>query len=323
MPHFTKGSNRMLIVGIVFAAAAALVFLGFLCAFSGSQIRDRARMPESGARVHFAGLRASNYGIKPFPDNELWDLYAAEMEELYPGSVGSFVWIAGTVTGTPSNRICTVNYPLGNKAAGVNDFPVDMNADFLELCDRRGYAVWIQVEPGDTADLAALAEETMKLYKHHPSVRGFGVDVEWYKSAGTDGWGTAITDDLAKDIDRRIKKVDKRFSLFLKHWDPAWMPPTYRSDIIFVNDSQYNGSLEAMKETFDAWSRHFYPNPVMYQIGYESDEHYWGALENPLKDLGMHLAAGLPDDQSLSIIWVDFTLRKMMARRGVPVNSAQ
>lgn len=273
-------------------------------------------MPKAGARVQYAGLRCSTYGIKPYPSVATWDAYAAKMEELYPGSVGSYVWIVGYVTGNGAKRTCTINYPLSKVVEGVNQFPVDGNEAFLKMADEKGYAVWLQVEPGD-CDLAALAEETMKLYAKHPSVRGFGVDVEWYKPHGTDGFGVAITDELAADIDRRIKAVDKRFNFFLKHWDEDWMPPTYRSDIVFVNDSQYHGDLDSMKKEFADWSARFHPNPVMFQIGYQSDDKLWKTFPNPAKDLGDFLAADIPVDQSVGIVWVDFTLRSVMEGLGV------
>lgn len=287
-----------------------IILAGVLCMAQLVSCGEKPRQPAKDARVSWAGVRSSSYGIKPFPKADEWISVAGEMEAKYPGSVGSYVWIVGTVSGNRTKYSCTLNFPLDEKIEGVNPFPVDQNEDFLDMCDRMGYAVWLQVEPGD-CDLPALAAATMRRYKHHPSVRGFGVDVEWFHPAGTDGYGVAITDDLAAEIDRAVKGVDKRYNFFLKHWDADWMPPTYRSDIVFVNDSQGHYSLESMKEEFAAWTEAFHPNPVMFQIGYEADEDLWKTLDDPARDLGEFLSGGLPIGQKIGIIWVDFTLRKV------------
>lgn len=263
--------------------------------------------------VSFAGVRSSNYGIKPFPSEKEWAAYAEKVSESFPGSTPAFVWIVGHVEGNGIQKNCMVNFPLEKPIEYVNDFPVDENEDFLNLCDEKGYKVWLQVEPGD-ADLVSLAYQTMKHYKNHPSVQGFGVDVEWYRSGGTDGYGTPLTDDLAKKIDKAIKKVDPRFNYFVKHWDSEWLPPTYRSDIIFVNDSQGHGSLKAMTKSFKEWAEYYSPNTVVYQIGYDSDYKIWSQYENPVQEIGSVLAEGCSEDQHCGIIWVDFTLKKMIKK---------
>ena len=274
--------------------------------------------PEKTALVTWAGCRRSNYGwkeamFKREPSAEDWISYGGRMAAEYEGSTGAFVWIVGMISGNEGAQICSVNFPLGRKIDGVEDFPADMNKDFLDMCDEKGYAVWLQVEPADS-DLVELAKATMEYYKDRKCVKGFGVDVEWYKTNGTDGKGTRITDELAQAIDEAVKSVDPRFTVFFKHWDSGWMPPTYRSDIIFVNDSQGFSSLDQMKSFFTGWANNYYPNPVMFQIGYSRDESIWGELENPKGDLGAILAADVKDDQHVGIIWVDFTLKKAMEK---------
>lgn len=275
-----------------------------------------ARQPNPEAQIQYAGLRSSTYGIKPFPSIASWDTYARKMASNYPGSVGAYVWIVGYVSGNGAKKTCTINFPLNKPVEGVNQFPLDENEAFLTMADEKGYAVWLQVEPGD-CDLPALAEETMRRYAHHPSVRGFGVDVEWYQPTGTNGYGVAISDSLARDIDQRVKAVDKRLNFFLKHWDAAWMPPSYRSDIIFVNDSQFHDNLDTMNKEFTDWSAAFYPNMVMFQIGYDSDQDLWSSFKDPLKDLGLHVSSEVPAEQKIGVIWVDFTLRPTMEAAGI------
>lgn len=233
------------------------------------------------------------------------------MEALYPGSVGTFVWIVGSVNGSPGNQNCLLNFPLGEAVPGAVGFPLDENEAFLRLADERGYDVWLQVEPGD-ADLVALAGATMKRYRSHPSVKGFGVDVEWYRTKDTDGRGTRVSDALAQGLVDRVRSINPNYGVFLKHWDPLWMPPTARDGLVFVDDSQGHESLESMRAEFQAWATAFRPSPVLFQIGYESDQDLWGSYPNPVQDLGNFLTEGLPAGQSVGIVWVDFTLRGVM-----------
>ena len=308
------------------AAAALAVLLLAIIALSVSCSKDSKGAAETAkvdygpsipfektAKVTWAGCRCSTYGIKPFPSAEEWDTYVTRMASEYEGSIPTFVWIVGYVSGNGDVQSCTINFPIEEKIQGVVTFPYDENEDFLTMCDEKGYSVWLQVEPGD-CDVVSLAKATMERYKNHKSVKGFGVDVEWHKTYDTEGYGTKITDELAQQLDEAIKSVDPRFTLFLKHWDINWMPDEYRSDIIFVNDSQQFKSLEAMKKLFDGWARWFYPNAVLFQIGYEADYNLWRKLDNPKKDLGDYLAEDIPDDQHVGIIWVDFTLKQAMKK---------
>ncbi len=272
-----------------------------------------AHIPEKTVPVAFAGCRASRYGISPFPSKEEWIKHAGLIGSQFEGAAPAFVWIVGHVEGNGSQKSCILNFPLDKPVVNATGFPLDENKEFLDMCDAKGYQVWLQIEPGDT-DIVEIAYQTMKYYKNHPSVMGFGVDVEWYKPANTDGYGTPITDELAEQIDRAVKKVDPRFNFFLKHWDEEWMPPTYRSDIIFVNDSQGHGTLTNMQNGFGAWAEHFAPNTVVYQIGYEADYKIWNQLDNPVKEIGDLLAEGCAEDQNCGIIWVDFTLKKLLKK---------
>ena len=308
---------------LLFMLAVSVVFLAVSCKKADKAEKEEAKVdygpsipPEKTAKVTWAGCRRSDYGwkearFKKEPTAEEWIEFGARMGAEYEGSIPTFVWIVGSITGNEGVQRCSVNFPIEKDIAGVEDFPADMNKDFLDMCDERGYSVWLQVEPGD-CDLVELAKATMEYYKDRKCVKGFGVDVEWYKTQGTNGYGTKIDDELAKKLDQAIKSVDPRFTLFLKHWDGGWMPPTYRSDIIFINDSQYFKSLDGMKSFFTEWANRFYPNPVMFQIGYPADQAVWGQLENPKAELGALLAEDVKDDQHVGIIWVDFSLKTAM-----------
>ena len=68
-----------------------------------------------------------------------------------------------------------------------------------------------------------------------------------------------------------------------------------------------NSFLKEYKEFADF----FYPNTVLYQIGYRADKKWWGTLEAPVpKSLGEILAAATR--QECGIVWVDFSLRDVL-----------
>ena len=69
-------------------------------------------------------------------------------------------------------------------------------------------------------------------------------------------------------------------------------------------------SAEALVAEFEAWGKHFRPNPVMFQIGYPSDKPWWSKLPEPPKTLGEAIAARI--EQPCGIIWVDFTLKDVL-----------
>lgn len=305
MKIFNRKFTRMIFAGMI---------AGFgLLAVSCQKKPLVPHIPEKTVPVAFAGCRSSHYGIKPFPSNDEWIKHAKVIGSQFEGAKPAFVWIVGHIEGNGAQKSCILNFPLEKSIENATGFPLDENEEFLKMCDENDYQVWLQIEPGD-ADVVEIARQTMKRYKNHPSVQGFGVDVEWYKPSDTDGYGTEITDELAEEIDRAVKEADPRFNYFLKHWEADWMPPTYRSDIIFVNDSQQHGTLERMQKNFGEWAERFAPNTVVYQIGYEADLKIWKNLDNPVKEIGDLLAEGCAEDQNCGIIWVDFTLRQLLKK---------
>lgn len=180
----------------------------------------------------------------------------------------------------------------------------DANEQTLTLFDEKGFEVWLQVEPGN-ADIEKLIDIVLDQYKHHPSVVGFGIDVEWYKS--TDGpEGKPVTDEEAKRWVAAIRKHNPNYRLFLKHWERDWMPPTERDGIFFIDDSQQFSSLNGMVDEFIYWGKEFAPAPVGFQYGYSDDKVWWGKLQDPPKDIGQVLLDNIPNTQGL--FWVDFTV---------------
>ena len=139
------------------------------------------------------------------------------------------------------------------------------------------------------------------------------MDVEWYREHENKGWGVKVTDALAESWENTVKSINPDYQLFLKHWDREWMPPNYRGDLVFVDDSQGFSSQQAFDNEFVTyWSKYFEPNDVIFQIGYETDKSWWNDLEDPPAELGNNLALSINPNQNCGIMWVDFTLKDVL-----------
>lgn len=267
-----------------------------------------AAVSKNGADVIFAGARASDYGIRPFPAPDEWVKIAKQAKDRLGGKEPSLIWILGEVSILRGKANCTLGMSPVETDSEFIKFNNRSQEEYLSAFDKAGVKVFLQVEPGD-ADVDELIRLVMDSYSDHRSVIGFGVDVEWLSPVGTDGWGRKVTDEEAKRWETLVKSYDSSYRLFLKHWDARWMPPSYRGDILFVNDSQEFSDLAVMKKEFLNWADYFYPNPVAFQIGYDADRAVWQGFSDPLQ-LGRELSKGVK--QELYLYWVDFTLREVI-----------
>lgn len=261
--------------------------------------------PPAPNNVVFAGVRSSNYGIKPFPEPGGWQAAIDAMNSRFPGSTRGAIWIVGELKRPTS---CRLFFPSDGKSYPNVEFAeTDKHEEFLSHFDKTGIRVFLQVEPAQ-ADVPTLIDLVLDRYQHHPCVIGFGVDVEWYKESDKPGWGIPVDDETAQQWEARVKQHNPAYRLFLKHWDLNWMPKTYRGDIVFIDDGQEVKSLDDLLEAFqNRWANHFYPSAVFFQVGYNSDRPWWRALDDPPLTIGRAVAQRVK--QSCGIIWVDFSLR--------------
>jgi hypothetical protein len=246
------------------------------------------------------GFRYSSYGPSYNPGPEYWASVGAQMAAKFSNAKPATIWIVGILDGegTYLSFDCETNDP--NIRCGY----VDINEQVLTLFDEKGFDVWLQVEPGN-AGVDELIDIALNQYKHHPSVVGFGVDVEWYKSTkGPEG--QPVTDQEAKRWVAAVRKHNPEYQLFLKHWEKEWMPPTEREGIFFVDDSQQFESFDQMVNEFTEWGEAFAPAPVGFQYGYPADKVWWQNLQDPPKDIGQTLLDKIPNTRGL--FWVDFTV---------------
>jgi hypothetical protein len=257
--------------------------------------------------VKYAGARSSAYGIRPFPNAHGWQKVMNTMQHYFEGSTACAIWIVGRMNG---DRKCRLEFTSqGQTDTNIVFLDYDKHEPYLQHFDSTGIKVFLQVEPAN-ASMTRLIELVLNRYKHHPSVIGFGIDVEWYREAENPDWGVKVSDDSAKAWEQQVKSHNPGYNFFLKHWDRNWMPPTYRGNLIFVSDSQIFKNMDDMIEEFVVyWANYFKPNMVFYQFGYRSDKPWWQKLNDPPVDIGNTIAQNISQD--CGIFWVDFTLKDL------------
>jgi hypothetical protein len=281
-----------------------LAVVGALLVSGSSRTAAAAEKATPAGHAALAGARSSHYGIRPFPAPEEWVKTFRHLSGRLPGSRPVGIWIVG---GLFQHRGCRLEFPGeegGHPEIAFLDH--DRHEHYLDAFDQAGIDVYLQVEPG-LADVETLTDLVLSRYGHHPSVVGFGVDVEWYRESEFPGWGMRVDDATAQRWEARVESHRAGYRLFLKHWDERWMPPAYRGDIVFIDDSQELDGLSAMADEFAIWGRTFAPNPVLFQIGYRSDRPWWQRLRDPVTDMGQAICTRV--SQTCGIVWVDFTLR--------------
>lgn len=262
--------------------------------------------------IEWVGVRSSPYGITPFPDPIGWRRAISTICGYFPDVVPVGIWLVGEVFFDDINSGIDIGFP---NPGGAYDMRIrfadtDKHESYLSYFDACGIQIFLQVESG-YADMDDLIDVIFKQYGHHPCVIGFGVDVEWYRSQGNGCPNTPVHDDLAQVWERKVKTYNSNYRLFLKHFDRVNLPPTYRGDIIFVDDSEHNTSYSSYLTEMKKFADFFYPNDVIFQIGYASDKAWWSTLPAPIpQTIGKDLAR--QTQQTCGIAWVDFTLRDVL-----------
>jgi hypothetical protein len=175
----------------------------------------------------------------------------------------------------------------------------------LTRMDELGVDVYLELAPEKNDNVSEMIDVGLAKLKHHPSVKGLGVDLEFFKH---------VDDATAKAWDEQIKAVNPSYRLFFKHWEETFMPPTYRGkgDIIFINTSS-EASVDALNDEFANWAHRYAPSAVAFQIGYPADEDGmngdktkgWFALRDPIGDWGEQMLTKLGNtDQQIGLLWV-------------------
>lgn len=210
----------------------------------------------------------------------------------FPGSKPWAFWAVGDMTGlTPAHQ-------------GLSD---EQHEAYLNHMDKQGVTVFLEIFPfkDKKTDVLTEIDHWLGKFGHHKSVAGLGIDLEYYEKA---------SDASAKAWDERIKSHNPAYRLFLRHYNPDFMPPTYRGkgDLIFV-DFASEATVEDLSKGFAAWANRFAPTACAFQIGYPADEDGmngskslgWWKLKDPVKDWGNLILSQINNPgQELGMIWV-------------------
>ncbi|NBA86544.1 hypothetical protein GVN16_12270 [Emticicia sp. CRIBPO] len=210
----------------------------------------------------------------------------------FPGSEPWAFWAVGDMTGlTPAHQ-------------GLTD---EQHEAYLTFMDKQGVRVFLEIFPFKEKNTDVLKEidHWLGKFRHHPSVAGFGIDLEYYRKA---------SDADAQAWDERIKSHNSGYRMFLRHYNADFMPPTYRGkgDLIFV-DFASEATVEDLSKGFAAWANRFAPAACAFQIGYPADEDGmngskemgWWKLKDPVRDWGNMILSQINNPgQELGLIWV-------------------
>lgn len=261
--------------------------------------------------IEWAGFRFSQGGIKEsfgyVPDGDEWVKLMNKWKSHFNSDAKPAVVVI--VSQNSEDTINRFDFP---KPKGVSSHSYIKYADkdkyenVLTKFDKMGYNVWLQVEPGNN-DLVTLAEIVFKQYGHHSCIKGFGIDLEWWYRRDHPDVGKKLSDSNAKKIVNYVRSINPEYTVFAKHWDDEFMPPTYRDGMIFINDSQ-DTSLDRFKKEFKAWAKKFSGNPVMFQIGYNEDRSLW--KNDPIDYAKTLIKEITPYNKHVGMFWVDFSLKE-------------
>lgn len=239
------------------------------------------------------GWRSSIYNYQQDMSPSYWVNFANDMSSRIPNSIPSGIWIIGGV----EDGKCYLTFPSSENYPYIKFSSVDGNEEYLDEFDKYDIKIWLQVEPG-YADVETLIDLVLTQYKHHPSVIGFGIDVEWYKN------GRSVTNNEAQRWLTKVKSYNSEYKLFLKHWKISKMPSEYPDDIVFINDGQEVDSLDNLVKVFKEWGDYFSDAEVGFQIGYPSDKRWWKKLDDPQKEIANVLIGNISNTKG--VYWVDF-----------------
>ncbi len=303
-------------IKLIFLILIIFILFLFFCCIPDNVTDQKEEKDDNEAQVNsdikYSGIRASSYGITPFPSSSEWETCIKKISDFFSDTQCASIWIVGSAD--LDNQGIILEFPSpGGDYDKVTFFSADEHEGYLDYFDVHNIKILLQIEPG-FADVETLIDLVLNQYKHHSCVIGLGIDVEWYNNASEGNSGEKISNTLAFKWESKVKSHNVSYKLFLKHWNRDWMPPNYRGDILFVDDSQNFDSLNQMVYEFSYyWADYFYPNTVLFQIGYESDRSWWNQLSNPIPDIGNAVSNKVK--QNCGILWVDFTVESVISFR--------
>ena len=267
------------------------------------------------SNVKMAGWRSSEYGNdNPYGHDQTnpsyWISVAQKMSSKFPGSTPGGVLVVGEIDGAPGTATSTFMpfpKPTGTYP-NVTFGTTDAIEPLLTAYDNAGLKVYLQVESAD-ADMNMLMDLVMNRYKQHPSVIGFGVDVEWYHQKQYPD-GRPLTDNEVTTWAMKVSTYNPNYNLMVKHWDASYLSNARPTNVLFLTDSEQIGSLSAAISEYIAWIDHFGTAQVGFQIGYPSDMSWWSKLTDPASSMINPVITARPNANIGAVYWVDFSVLK-------------
>ena len=258
--------------------------------------------PPSEAVV-LAGWRSSMYGYQQEQPPSYWVNVAKDISSKFSGTTPGGIWLVGETDGDGPGTILYM--PSSGSYPNVNFEGGDASEAYLTAFDIAGVKVILQVEPM-SADINTLIDIVMSRYKSHPSVVGFGVDIEWY---GTCRDGCKPTASEVTSWYNHLHTINPKYILMIKHFEESKLPTGIPSDVLIVCDDEQNGNLNTLVSEHVVMEKQFPNNPFGAQYGYPSDENIWDSMQDPVKQIGdaIRNAIGRP----ISLFWVDFSIEQL------------
>jgi len=264
------------------------------------------------------GWRTSDYGTEDptavAQENFSYYIEVAKgMALKFPGSRPGGIYTIGYI----DNDEIALPSQLESTIGDMNGVHYDSeNADpeiMLTAFDAAGLDIILSIEPG-TADVNELAAKILDKYKQHSSVKGFGLDAEWYKSETGE---VVMTAEEAISFRDTVKSVNPNYKVLIKHYDSSKLPKGIK-DITYLTDTcGFDSKSEAIAE-YVAWADYFSNSEVAYQFGYDKlecgeDSNWWKALA-PSPGLGesaseitAEIRASI-NNSIYGVYWADFTI---------------
>ncbi len=233
-----------------------------------------------------------------FPETQSYVNAVKKINSKFPGSRAWATWTVGDLS----------------RAIPSGSNPTDAQHEaFLTLMDQQGVAVFLEIFPYaaddkkglPAVDASAEIGRWLTKFKHHKSIAGVGIELEYFGKA---------TDALTKTWYQKVKSYNAAYRLFLRHYSKDFMPPTFRGagDLIFICDAS-ESTIEQLNEGFASWANHFSPTACAFQIGYPADEDGmngskelgWWRLKDPVQEWGDGILPLIRNEkQEIGLIWV-------------------
>ncbi len=235
-----------------------------------------------------------------------WACAGQTMASKWNGSQPTGIWIISKASTNSTDRNTYLDFPSqGETWPNIRFYSTDKSEDYLTAFDKAGIKIYLEAESSD-ANVSTLIKLIMDRYSQHPSVVGFGIDVEWYKYVDNPN-GKPVTNAEVESWIDQIRTYNPNYKLFIKHWDATYLPTIHYANVFYINDAMNHecltGCSDPIMDKYKAFADYFPDAKVGIQIGYSQDRTWWGSYSDPAKSIGDALIANIPNLEG--IYWVD------------------